>query len=643
MRAEKGPEYSVRKQKNKLKSFTTLSVGCTNAWLALACGDIERDPASPVADPPPIAVVRETCADNPYLAECPPLVVPDAPMETPPTEERGSAVDLARAQAQNVLLANCGGCHGTQLTPETARSRMNYINDMAKLVANQKVLPLNSEASPIIRRMRDGSMPPPDEGGQRVNAADIALVANFIDNPLYWPDVIPTVCENRAVDFDRLYEAVANDLRRQEADDAAFSRYVSLANRANSGVCTNAALDLERQAITKLMNMLSIRAKVGIPLPVNEEQTLYRVDLRDFEWNRAVTVNGQVFDDVWEAVVAANVYAVPLFGEEADDARAEAQTDVPVMFLDSMLNVAAVGELYYAIIDVDVTQPLDTFVLERLGIDVLANLDNEDLIRAGTTRSRVSRQDRVVERHDIAGRPGAFYQSFDFEANVRNDSIFQNPFGFSEGGREVIFTLPNGMLAYLIADAAGNLVEDSNILLDTSQDNYRAVTAVSCASCHVTGLITMDDEVRDVVLSNALTLLADGTLSQEQLEQLKAVYLEPAEFARRLEDDTKQFYQSALTRANLPIGGAEQVSNVFLRFARDLSAKEAAGDLGMDEEQLLGIIQLLDPELGVLRRSTIDRNDFTALYVASLCTTSGVLRNQPDAALCEQALLGIGD
>jgi hypothetical protein len=328
---------------------------------------------------------------------------------------------------------------------------------------------------------------------------------------------------------------------------------------------------------------------------------------------------------------------VPFEGDDADDARDDALTSVPVMFLDSMLDVAAIGNLYYAIIDVDVTQTLDTFVLDTLGIDVQANIDNEDVVRAGTTKSRISRQDRLIEGHEIEERAGVYYQSFDFN-DVQNESIFQNPFGFNEGGREAIFTLPNGMLAYLIADANGNLVQDSDILLDTSQNNFRAITSVSCSSCHAAGFIPVVDEVRTVVESNARNLVQDGTLNQDQLEQLRAIYLEPEAFKRQIEEESNTFYLNALRQADLPLNGPEPISTTFSRFDRDMTLQVAAGDLGLSAEELDRELALLDPVLGVLRDGTIDRDDFTAQYVESLCILNNVNQNRPEQAVCDAVL-----
>lgn len=623
-----------------LNRFGALSIGFSAACLALACGGEDNAPApSEEVDPPPVDDPNG-CANNPYREDCKEDVVDPPPgtggtgSVTPPAKpDPKTPQELAKEAAQNVLKTNCGGCHGTQLSDLTAEAGMNYINDMDLLAKNNKIVPLSSDDSFIIKRMRDGSMPP---GGDRVSDTDIEIVANYIDNEDYWPDVTKKVCnDNDPADFDVLYDEIATDLSRQEDRDQPFIRYVSLRNLTASGVCTDTSLDLDRQALTKMLNMLSVDANVYTPEAVDKEQTLFRIDLQEIQWDRAINVNGQDFTDVWEAIVDDNPYAVPFVGDDADDAVADSGTTVPVMFLDSMLNSATIGNLYYSIIGVDVNQSLDVFVSDVLDIDVQENLDNEDLVRAGTTQSDISRQDRLVEGHDINARQGVYYQSFDF-ADDQNESIFQDPFGFNEGGREAIFTLPNGMLAYLIADANGNLVEDSDILLDSAQGNFRAVTSVSCSNCHVSGFIPVVDEVREQVEANAILLIQDGTLNQDQLEQLSAVYLTPDKFKQKIERDST-LYLNALRAAALPVSGVEPVSRSFNRFDKDMPIEVAAGDLGVSKAVLLDALNLLDPALNVLERRTIDRDDFTALYVNSLCILSQPNDNQPDAAACAAA------
>jgi mono/diheme cytochrome c family protein len=648
----------VKTKGNKLMTFRAFSIGFSAALLALACGSDDNNndngkedegediPVQPVT---PVIPDRVDCT-NPLIvaAECNNVQTP-TPTPGPAPSVGDSAYDIALEAAQNVLATNCGGCHGGQLTPETAEAGMNYIDDIDQLVATGKIIPLDSAGSRIIQRMQAGEMPPVRSGRPPVTQADINIVAQFIDNPLFWDEeATPASCPDNDFNYDELYQEIAVDLARLDADDALTTRYISLTNRFNAGVCADGtALDRDRDAIAKLVNALSTETTVEPPVPINRDETIFRINLEDYGWDAAsvdqvdgagvdvVDANGNIvnFVDKWEAIVANNVYAVPFVGDDADDAVQDSGTLVPVMFADSLLDVASIGNLYYALIDVDVNDTLDNFILNDLQIDVAANLADEDQVRAGTTKSRISRQDRVIQRDEINIRQGVLWQSFDF-LDDQNESIFEDPFGFAEGGTEAIFTLPNGMFGYIIADENSVIVEDSDILLDSSQNNFRAVTSVSCSNCHQTGLIPVVDEVRDV----ALDLAISSGLNRDEVEQLEAVYPEANEFARIVADDSAGFYQAALNRADLPIQGVDPVSFVFLRFDQDLSLADAAGDLSVTPDFMERFLNELDPVLGVLDSgSKIDRDDFTAVYVNSLCILSAVNENTPDQAVCDAA------
>jgi mono/diheme cytochrome c family protein len=635
--------------------------------LALACGSDDNnnpggeddvdDPNPPVVntDPPNPCLNPLTSAQT---VGCPDYVVPNPPTPPPPGGNPGDdARELALAAAQNILNSECGECHGGQLTPATAKAGMNYIADIDQLVETGKIIPLESGNSRIIQRMQSGEMPPAGSGNQPVRQADINTVAQFIDNPEFWPEYADgeQECPDNELSYSDLYVEIANDLQRLDADDALTTRYISLTNRFNAGVCaTGTALDRDRDAIAKLINALSTETTVEPPVPINDEETIYRINLEDYGWDAAtvddfpnvgdigvdVVIDGVVqnFPDKWEAIVANNVYAVPFVGEDADQAVLDSGTLVPVMFADALLDVASIGNLYYALIDVDVQNTLDNFIAVDLEIDVDANLEDEEQVRAGTTRSRISRQDRVIQRDAIDFRAGVLWQSFDFEDD-QNESIFEDPFGFAEGGTEAIFTLPNGMFGYIIADENSAIVEDSDILLDSSQNNFRAITSVSCSGCHQLGLIPVVDEVRE----GALALRISSDLDADEVEQLNAVYPEADEFARIVADDSSGFYQAALNRANLPLQGIDPVSSVFLRFDRDLELADAAGDLGVTPDFLDQFLNELDPTLGVLNRGTVDRDDFTAVYVDSLCIMSSGLENEPDPVVCDAAAQALLD
>jgi mono/diheme cytochrome c family protein len=96
------------------------------------------------------------------------------------------------AGVENVLLANCGQCHGP-LAPAASSGGITFINDLDRLIAAGLLVPLNSAASPIVIAMVNGSMPPPGSGLPPATDADIAIVTQYLDNPRFWPLPEPTV------------------------------------------------------------------------------------------------------------------------------------------------------------------------------------------------------------------------------------------------------------------------------------------------------------------------------------------------------------------------------------------------------------------------------------------------------------------
>jgi len=251
-------------------NIRAFSIGISAALLALACGsnddgntDKDADGSgSPVVTPALPDIQPETCADNQFLAGCPPVgdTPAVAPPSTQPVVKPSDPAALAKAAAENVLLSQCGQCHGTALSVDEAKGGgFNYINDIDKLVASGKIIPLDPEGSRIIQRMRAGEMPPPNQGFSPVPDSDIEVVASYIKNPQFWdvPEQDDCSKSGQVFGFDDLYAAVADNIAREDAEDQINFRYIALTNRFTAGVCADTALDNDRQALTKMVNMLS--------------------------------------------------------------------------------------------------------------------------------------------------------------------------------------------------------------------------------------------------------------------------------------------------------------------------------------------------------------------------------------------------
>jgi len=459
------------------------------------------------------------------------------------------------------------------------------------------------------------------------------------------PPATPGPCADsgQVLDFDALYQAVRADLARADADDASHFRYLTIANRFDAGSCDDAALDVDRQAIAKFVNMISTRPVLTEPEPIDAQRLIYRIDLRDYDLDRAIAVDGVSFADGWEAILASNPYAVSFVGADANAAKRAALTDIPVMFADSVIATAGVGNLYYALIGIDVTQSADDFILEQLGIDLEQNVLDEEQIRAVTTRSGVSTGDLLVQRDDIQIRAGMLWEELEFARTPSSDPLdsplIQDPLALREGARALIYSQPNGLFAFAVADESGVFIEQDENLLDVRHERSPASPAISCSSCHSAGIFPVGDEARDLVLANARSL----GLTRDEVEQLQGIYISSQEFARLVSEDSQAFYQRALQLLDLPITGPDPVGAVYDRFEADLTLPDFAGDLGVTPATLRLDLALLQPALEPLRSGSLRRADVTPFYVDALCTLSVVLENAPAQEVCDAAAAAVAE
>jgi mono/diheme cytochrome c family protein len=111
----------------------------------------------------------------------------------PPASDEADPIyvgDTDEAAAANLLIAVCGGCHGST-APVESSGGIRFIGNLEKLVAAGLIVPLSSATSRVVVVMVDGTMPPPSSGFFRPTDADIKIVANYIDNPRFFPGVTP--------------------------------------------------------------------------------------------------------------------------------------------------------------------------------------------------------------------------------------------------------------------------------------------------------------------------------------------------------------------------------------------------------------------------------------------------------------------
>jgi hypothetical protein len=421
---------------------------------------------------------------------------------------------------------------------------------------------------------------------------------------------------------DDLWRAVAADLSSLDADDRSSQRYLSLADLSNTGTC-GAELGEARAALVKLVNSLSIDTVPTPLVAIDADETLYRLDLRDYAWDRPVEVSGTGFVDAWEAIVAASPHAVPFVGADADVAKADTGTAVPVLPGSAFVAAASNAPVYYGVLGVP--EDVDGFILDDLGIDVAAHRIDEQVIRAGLGGTGVGRAEFLVERHDLEVRAGYLWQIFSDENGAQALSADPLSTPASEE-RELVFTLPNGLLAHVLADADGQRIDDSALTLDTAEANFRATIARSYTKFRSNGVLPID------LLRQAA--LNDPRFDSEEKERIRIVYPAADDLARIVDDDRIPV-AAALARIGLDIEARDPIDATFLEFDRDVDADTAAAELYVTRDDLLENLDVLAPALSVLDGGSVDRQDFDAVYLDSLCILSAVNENWIDPSRCE--------
>ena len=484
--------------------------------------------------------------------------------------------ELAR-QAQAILKANCHRCHGQEGTVEGG---MNFILDRAKLVARKKILPGKAEQSPLFQRMAGGKMPPAGEQ-PRPSPADLAIVRRWIEagaSPLQPVRVRVLVSEAD------VYDLILADLDKLEKRRRRFTRYFSLAPLVNAGAGAD-ELATYRHALSKLLNSLSWHPRIALPKQVDPAGLVLRIDLRDYLWDA----------NLWNRLLADYPYGVLLDTAVARAVLVATRTRMPCVRLDWFIANASRAPLYYDLLQI----PTSASELERqLRVDVAQDIQQERVARAGFNGSGISRNNRVLERHDAQN--GVYWRTYDFEAVPQNlierdillpdrRNLFAYPLGpgfgansFQHAAGEIIFNLPNGLQGYMLVNA-NNVRQDKGataIVSDPKRPDRAVEAGISCMACHARGINFKDDQIRAHVAKNR------QAFSRKDAELIRALYVPQDKMRKLMEEDAERF-RKAVEKTGNRVDRAEVVMSMTLRYEADVDLPALAAEVGMRSEQLL--------------------------------------------------------
>lgn len=498
-------------------------------------------------------------------------------------------------KAQELLKNHCYRCHGKEGNIEGG---LNYVLDSQKLIARGKVLPGNAQQSPLYKRVAAGKMPPPGEGA-RLSPNELAVLKQWIDAGAISPT--PVRPERTPITEAAVFALIRDDLDHLDRRARRFTRYLSLHPQYNLNLSAD-ELQTYRNALAKLLNSLSWHPRVTLPKPIDPAGVVLRFDLRDFLWDA----------NLWNRLVADYPYAVVHDTAEARAAVVGTASRVPCVRADWFLATASRAPLYYELLQI----PGNAAELERqLRVDVALNIQQERIARAGFNGSGISRNNRILERHDAVH--GAYWRTYDFEAVPQNlierdlllpdrRNIFAYPLGpggtentFQHAGGEIIFNLPNGLHAYMLVNADNNRLDKGPIAIvsDPRRPDRAVEAGVSCMGCHITGILQKSDQIRAHVEKNT------KAFTRADRDLIKALYPPEAKMKSLMDEDADRF-QKAVTKTGNKISTTELISTMTLRYEADVDLATVAAEFGLtpqDFQRRVLPVPAVNRNLGGLR------------------------------------------
>ncbi len=457
---------------------------------------------------------------------------------TPGWTQAGEKPDALAAEAANVLQEFCVRCHkgkGSEGGDHDFADRTSLVKEVIK--------PGDVAGSKVIQKILAGEMPPEGET-PRPGLREVHTLFEWIKAKA--PDFPKDVTKRPHLRLVRVLQAIRDHLRDADAETRPYLRYFTVHNIANNPAVSDAQLRLTRAALSKALNSLSRGPRIVVPTALkNTNATVFAIDVRLLGWSKSA----------WADLERAYPYGVRATNEEEltkldDELREHTGCDIPVLRGDWFVATATRPPLYHALLQL----PENAKTLEHeLGVDIAETFlhpANQNIARAGFPKSGVSGQNRMVQRNETKFRDVVYWKSYDFKPTNGRANLTRFPLGplnlvqgqkhpfaaqaFVHDGGEIIFSLQNGLHAYLLVNGKDERIDVGPI--DVVSDPLKTsgtpeiVTGVSCMTCHKHGMIGLQDAIRE-----------NNTVVLEPKKQVERLYLPKDEMDGLLERDSKVF------------------------------------------------------------------------------------------------------
>ncbi len=516
-------------------------------------------------------------------------------------------------QVRFIFKKKCQSCHN----PDDVHSPdLNFpLEQLISKTGGKKSLAEQIIARVSLPETEDGFMP---EDGEKLSEKEITLLKSWFASKQ------EEKIQRKLISQNDVLKTISDDIRKDESVARNY-RYFTLANLHNVTETTEGGgegfayyddkkMDTFRAGISLLINSLSMGGRVVQPLAIDQEKTIYRINLHDYQWEAGD----------WERVV--NFYPHGILGANSRlEKYINEKTHSRMAFLraDWFVFAAAQPPLYDDILDklLGISSPNDEHIQQQLekalAVDRVANLQRGHAVRAGLFDSGVSDHNRLIERH--ASAYGAYWVSYDFKHRGASDAqdLRKAPLGpreailtgnpelvFAHDGGEMIYNLPNGLQGYLLATADGKRLDSAPTeVVRSNRGDGTIITGIACIGCHDKGmkpavryseaLGDMEDKLRPVVEESNL-------LGGQELARFQKLHAEKKEFQRLINLDAERFMDAKKQAiAGFQTGAAEPVTELYEAYHLDrVTSRRLAAEFGIEHGEMMDFLEdgLLDSD-----------------------------------------------
>ncbi|MEZ0274637.1 MAG: hypothetical protein ACAH88_07010 [Roseimicrobium sp.] len=520
-------------------------------------------------------------------------------------------------KVRDLFQRRCAECHNPKDDQEPYLDKETDIG-LLKVTPNKYIAPGKTELSKIYKfvtekqeskRMPESSGKPGDpDFRERLTADEIKLIEDWINET-----AAVAAAPRTFIDDQEETKRAFNDLRQTPPEDQPFIRYLTLANLYNQlgpddqPLNPDRFLDTGRLAVDKLLNSLSSKPEIALAKAVDATKTLLRIDLRDYGWE----------PPDWTAIEKMYPYFLEQGTNPEKELKNMSQSLIPKMRADWFIFATSQPPLYNTLLRLPggtAGQIADLALEKSLDVDVNKKLRDGTALRLGFQESGVSTGNRLIERHD-RGAAGYYWKSYDFDQTRQSQdghNLFKSPLGpkaaslstsfaFEQDGGEMIWSLPNGLQAYMLINSKGERIDlgPANIVRDTKHPKGIIINGISCISCHNVGMkdpaVGQIDQVRD-----AASVFPMEAHERKLLEQL---YAKPEQAAEAFSRDFDRF-GAALAKLGEGAGSAssEPVWTMYEAFFnRSITARTLKSEFGLgDRDVLAEMAQSTNPDISSL-------------------------------------------